>query len=37
MWEFLKNKDGSKLQHFSNDAFQSYYDLLPVNWLVQTS
>ena len=24
-----------KLQHFLNDAFQSYYDLFQVNWLVQ--
>ena len=23
-----------KLQHFSNDAFQSYFDLFQVNWLV---
>ena len=27
---------GLKLQHFSNDAFQSCYDLFQVNWLVQT-
>ena len=27
---------GQKLQHFSNDEFQSYYDLFQVNWLVQT-
>ena len=27
--------DKTKLQHFSNDAFQSYYDLFQVNWLVQ--
>ena len=28
---------GWKLQHFSNDAFQSYYDPFQVNWLVQNS
>ena len=28
---------GWKLKHFSNDAFQSYYDFFQVNWLVQTS
>ena len=22
--------------HFSNEAFQSYYDLFQVNWLAQT-
>ena len=26
---------GKKSQHFLNDAFQSYYDLFQVNWLVQ--
>ena len=26
---------GQKQQHFSNDAFQSYYDLFQVNLLVQ--
>ena len=26
---------GKKLQHFSVNAFQSYYDLFHVNWLVQ--
>ena len=27
---------GKKEQHFSNDAFQSYYDLFQVNSLVQS-
>ena len=27
---------GLKLEHFSNDTFQSYYDFFQVNWLVLT-
>ena len=30
-----RKKDVQKLQQFSNDAFQSYYDLFQVIWLVQ--
>ena len=37
-WTSSKGNDMFRyqLQHFSNDAFQSYYDLFQVNWLVQT-
>ena len=28
-------KETKRLQHFSNDAFQSYYDIFQVNWLVK--
>ena len=33
-WLSIIKLVGQKLQHFPNDAFQSYYDLFQVNWLV---
>ena len=33
--EFYENF-WNEIKYFLNDAFQSYYDLFQVNWLVET-